>query len=82
MNKQISQNSPGGGRGSAGRSLLPGKYGSSPLVFGKNIAIKDPSQDAANGGADPAAQLSGFRSPDKMAGLRLKIVKCEGTEPS
>lgn len=85
---QIKTGSPAAQRGNGARALQTGKYGTSPLVFGKNIAIKEESKEAGDGSVEPTAVPSGFidgKSPEKMTGLRLKIVKCEdgdGTEPA
>ena len=77
--KQSSQASNKEQRSGGARVLGPGKYGSSPLVFGKNLVVKD---DGARGSASPPKypQSSGVldgKSPEKLAGLRLKIVRCD-----
>lgn len=77
--KQSSQGSNKGQRSGGARALGPGKFGSSPLVFGKNLVVKE---DGIRGSASPpkCLQQSGVldgKSPEKLAGLRLKIVRCD-----
>ena len=88
--RQSSQDSNKGQRTGGARALGPGKYGSSPLVFGKNLVVKDDGplggRCGPDGGSPPKfPQSSGVldgKSPEKLAGLRLKIVKCDQADAS
>lgn len=64
-----------GQRQGGARARVAGGFGSSPLVFGKNLVIPDDGSKDLN--SLPVGQKG---SSNGIAGLRLKILKCDKHE--